>query len=112
MWDKYTGPIDQDAVKTDFLQKAKRNNPPFRFKVKIAPRNRAKVPNAVKEMYKNRQPLIPSLKEVLRDSDMAARWTSGISSVFESKSVETGKSQEARKDGPTDIEQEEVSYFH
>lgn len=109
LWDKYTGPIDQDSIKTEFLQKARRNNPPFRFKVKLAPRNRAKVPNAVKEMYKNRPPLIPSLKEVLRDSDLAARLTQDIPNTFDSKSMEIHNGQETRLNGPTDVEQEEVS---
>lgn len=107
LWDKYTGPIDQDAVKTEFLQKTRRQNPPFRFKVKLAPRNRAKVPNAVKEMYKNRPPLIPSLRDVLRDSDFAVHWTDSVSNSFEFKSEENTENQEIRESGPTETEQEE-----
>lgn len=43
LWDRYAGPIDQDAIKVEFFRKAHRRNPPFRFKVKLAPRNRVRV---------------------------------------------------------------------
>lgn len=102
LWDKYTGPIDHDAVKTEFLQKARRQNPPFRYKVKLAPRNRAKVPNSVKEMYKNRLPLIPTLRDVLRDSEISAR-------MSEKSITFDVKDKDARILGPTETEQEEVS---
>lgn len=105
LWDKYTGPIDQDAIKTEFLQKARRQNPPFRFKVKLAPRNRAKVPNSVKEMYKNRPPLIPSLRDVLRDGEVNGNWVDMNTFVPETKIKDAGL------DGPTETEQEEVSFW-
>ncbi|KAJ1524048.1 hypothetical protein ONE63_010588 [Megalurothrips usitatus] len=101
LWDKYTGPVDQDTIKTEFLQKARRQNPPFRFKVKLAPRNRAKVPNSVKEMYKNRSPLVPTLRDVLRGNEVASRWGFDDSSTFEIKA------KDVRLDGPTETEQEE-----
>ena len=103
LWDKYTGPIDHDAVKTEFLQKARRQNPPFRYKVKLAPRNRAKVPNSVKEMYKNRPLLIPTLRDVLRENEICARM-SDSSNTFEVKD------KDFRIEGPTETEQEEVSF--
>jgi hypothetical protein len=43
LWDRYAGPIDQDAIKVEFFRKAHRRNPPFRFKVKLPPRNRVRV---------------------------------------------------------------------
>lgn len=43
LWDHYAGPIDQDAIKVEFFRKAHRKNPPFRFKVKLPPRNRVRV---------------------------------------------------------------------
>jgi hypothetical protein len=43
LWDRYAGPIDQDAIKVEFIRKAHRRNPPFRFKVKLPPRNRVRV---------------------------------------------------------------------
>ncbi|XP_020297781.1 PHD finger protein 12-like isoform X2 [Pseudomyrmex gracilis] len=56
LWDKYANqPIDQHAVKMDFLRKARRTNPIFRTKGKV--RNRLPlnppVPGAVKHYYKN-----------------------------------------------------------
>jgi len=43
LWDRYAGPIDQDAIKIEFFRKAHRRNPPFRFKVKLPPRNTVRV---------------------------------------------------------------------
>ena len=34
LWDKYCGPVNQDAIKVQFLKKIHRQNPPFRLKVK------------------------------------------------------------------------------
>ncbi len=34
VWDKYTGPVNQHAVKLQFLNKVHRKNPPFRIKVR------------------------------------------------------------------------------
>ncbi|KAK3913509.1 PHD finger protein 12 [Frankliniella fusca] len=107
LWDKYTGPIDHDAVKTEFLQKTRRLNPPFRFKVKLAPRNRAKVPNSVKEMYKNRQPLIPTLREVLRDNEVGSRWMDNNSNSENNPNISDLKKNFVKLEGPTEIEQEE-----
>ncbi|KAK6640697.1 hypothetical protein RUM44_012394 [Polyplax serrata] len=66
LWEKYAGPIDQDAVKLEFIRKVRRKNPPFRFKVKLPPRNKIRVPEAIKQQYACPQPLVPSLKDVLR----------------------------------------------
>lgn len=38
LWTEYTGPVDQDAIKIDFLRKTHRRNPPFNFKVRLAPK--------------------------------------------------------------------------
>lgn len=66
LWDKYKGPVDQDAIKLDFFRKVHRKNPPFRTKVKLGPRNKVKVPLMVKEHYKKPVELLPSLQSVLR----------------------------------------------
>ncbi len=108
MWDKYTGPIDHDAVKTEFLQKTRHLNPPFRFKVKLAPRNRAKVPNSVKEMYKNRQPLVPTLREVLRENEVASRWIDNNTNTEINSNILDLKKKDVKSEGPTETEQEEV----
>ncbi|XP_068086806.1 PHD finger protein 12 [Anabrus simplex] len=67
LWDRYSGPIDQDAIKCEFIRKAHRRFPPFRYKVRLAPRNTVRVPDAVKAHYKCPPPLVPSLRDVLRE---------------------------------------------
>lgn len=78
LWDKYSGPIDQDAIKVEFIRKAHRRNPPFRFKVRLPPRNTVRVPEAVKAHYSCPPPLVPSLRTVLREEEAfasaAAAW--------------------------------------
>lgn len=66
LWDKFNGPVDQDIVKVQFFRKVRSANPPFRVKVKLAPRNRVSVPDMVRYHYKNPPELIPSLRDVLR----------------------------------------------
>ncbi|XP_045584379.1 PHD finger protein 12 [Procambarus clarkii] len=51
LWDKFSVPVDQDAVRVNFLQRCHRKNPPFRYKVKRALRSRIRVPLSVKEQY-------------------------------------------------------------
>uniref|UniRef100_A0A2R5LGP3 PHD finger protein 12 n=1 Tax=Ornithodoros turicata TaxID=34597 RepID=A0A2R5LGP3_9ACAR len=67
LWDRYSGYISQDAVKLQFLRKCHRKSPPFRYKVRMAPKNRVKVPNAVREQYKNPPSLLPSAAEISFD---------------------------------------------
>ncbi|XP_029168539.1 PHD finger protein 12 isoform X2 [Nylanderia fulva] len=60
LWDKYANqPIDQHAVKLDFLRKARTANPLFRTKVKLEGRPRIKVPPSVKFHYENPPQLDP-----------------------------------------------------
>merc|ERR1711874_656877 len=59
LWDKSNGNFDQDAVKLNFLARCHRKNPPFRYKVKRALRNRVRVPQAVKDQYIDRPELLP-----------------------------------------------------
>lgn len=35
LWDKFHGPVSQDALKLHFLNKVNKRNPPFRRKVKL-----------------------------------------------------------------------------
>lgn len=66
LWDKFNGPVDQDAIRLEFFRKIHNRNPPFRFKVKLPLKNRIKLPLMVKCHYSNRVKLLPSLKDVLR----------------------------------------------
>ncbi|XP_076030650.1 PHD finger protein 12 isoform X2 [Oratosquilla oratoria] len=59
LWDKFSTPVDQDAVKMSFLQRCHRKNPPFRYKVKRALRSRIKVPLSVKVQYEDPPDLLP-----------------------------------------------------
>lgn len=66
LWNKFSGPVDHETIKTEFLRKVHLKNPPFRIKLKPKPRDRVEVPPMVEYHYKNPPPLLPSLKEVLR----------------------------------------------
>lgn len=43
LWDRYTGMVDQDAVKLNFLRQIHRENPPFRIKIRLPPRKSVSV---------------------------------------------------------------------
>ncbi|XP_072392696.1 PHD finger protein 12 [Diabrotica undecimpunctata] len=66
LWDKFTGPVDQDSIKLQFFRKIHRKNPPFRIKTKLPPRNTVIVPDMVKYHYKKPVHLLPRLRDVLR----------------------------------------------
>ncbi|XP_072752177.1 PHD finger protein 12 [Anoplolepis gracilipes] len=60
LWDKYANqPVDQHAIKLDFLRKARTVNPLFRTKVRLEGRPRIKVPCSVKFHYENPPQLDP-----------------------------------------------------
>lgn len=73
LWDKFSGPVDQDAIKTQFIRKVHCKNPPFRVKVRLNSRKKASIPGMVRQHYKNPVPLLPSLKDVLRLETVANR---------------------------------------
>lgn len=66
LWDQFSGPVDQETIKSDFLRKVHCKNPPFRYKVKPKPRICAEIPPMVEYHYKRPPPLLPSLRDVLR----------------------------------------------
>ncbi|XP_018560999.1 PHD finger protein 12 [Anoplophora glabripennis] len=66
IWDKFTGPVDQDSVKLEFFRKIHRKNPPFRIKVPLPPKNTVTVPEMVRYHYKKPVNLLPRLRDVLR----------------------------------------------
>lgn len=66
LWDKFSGPVDQQTIKSDFIRKVNCRNPPFRFKMKPKLRQCAEIPQMVEYHYKHPPPLIPSLRDVLR----------------------------------------------
>ncbi|CAH1118667.1 unnamed protein product [Phaedon cochleariae] len=66
LWDKFTGPVDQDCVKLEFFRKIHRKNPPFRIKTRLPPKGTVEVPEMVKYHYKKPVKLLPRLRDVLR----------------------------------------------
>lgn len=66
LWDQFSGPVDQETIKSDFLRKVHCKNPPFRYKVKPKPRICAEIPPMVEYHYKHPPPLLPSLRDILR----------------------------------------------
>lgn len=81
LWNKFNGPIDQDSIKLEFFRRVHSKNPPFRFKIKLPPRNRIKVPPMVKDHYKKPVQLLPSLRDVLRLETVLKRDDKNISQV-------------------------------
>lgn len=67
IWDKFANePVDQHAIKLEFFRRVYQKNPPFRYKVRVTPKNRAKIPPMVRNHYKKPVHLLPSLRDVLR----------------------------------------------
>lgn len=66
LWDEFSKPVDQEAVKADFLRRVQRKNQPLRMKLKAKPRICAEIPQMVEYHYKNPPPFLPSLRDVLR----------------------------------------------
>lgn len=66
LWNQFSTCADHETIKTDFIRRVHRKNPPFRFKLKPKPRFCAEIPPMVEFHYKNPPPLLPSLKDVLR----------------------------------------------
>lgn len=66
LWDQFSGPVDQETVKTDFFRRVHRKSPPYRIKLKPKPRVCAEIPPMVEFHYRHPPQLIPSLRDVLR----------------------------------------------
>lgn len=66
LWNQYSGPVDQETIKTEFFRKIHTKNPPFRVKLKNIPKERVVVPAMVEYHYQNPPEMLPSLKQVLR----------------------------------------------
>lgn len=72
LWNKFSGRINQDGVKLDFLQKIHSSDPPSESEMMMMPQTmRVNVPNAVKQMYKseNRSPKFPLKMDLLGSTD-------------------------------------------
>lgn len=47
LWDRYTGMVDQDAIKLKFLSKVHRKDPPFRIKMRMPRRKMVPVSSSI-----------------------------------------------------------------
>ncbi|XP_077291443.1 PHD finger protein 12 isoform X2 [Arctopsyche grandis] len=67
LWDKFGGPVDQDAVRLDFIRCARKKFPPFRIRLPSGPpRGRVRVPGMVRHHYRHPPPLLPQRREMQR----------------------------------------------
>ncbi|ESP00983.1 hypothetical protein LOTGIDRAFT_238397 [Lottia gigantea] len=65
LWDKYSGRIDQHAVKLKFLQKIHQKNPPFRRKYTHPQRKTIAVPQAIIDHYESPPYLLPAPRGIV-----------------------------------------------
>lgn len=67
LWERVSGPVDQDAVRLEFLRRARAPHPPFRVRLRGAPpRGRVTVPGMVRHHYLRPPPLMPARREHMR----------------------------------------------
>ncbi|XP_013149241.1 PREDICTED: PHD finger protein 12 [Papilio polytes] len=65
LWDKFSAPVDQHAIKIDFIRRARRARPALRLKA-WGYRGRVVVPQMVRLHYRRPPPLLPSRREHVR----------------------------------------------
>ncbi|XP_063628671.1 PHD finger protein 12 [Cydia splendana] len=66
LWERFSAPPDQQAIKIDFIRRARAHRPPFRVKVPVGVRGRVVVPGMVRQHYADPPPLQPSRREYVR----------------------------------------------
>lgn len=106
LWDRFTGPVDQQAVKLEFFRKVHRKNPPFRVKLRLSTKNRVQVPAMVKHHYRKPVLLLPSLKSVLRLEAVCAR-RNGVDLIEEE--VKTEEADESSSTESNNCDSSDVS---
>ncbi|RVE51245.1 hypothetical protein evm_004049 [Chilo suppressalis] len=73
LWDKFSGPVDQHAIKIDFIRRARSHAPRFRLKVPVGVRGRVSVPSMVRSCYRRPPPLLPARREYVRCTKVLKR---------------------------------------
>lgn len=130
LWDKYASRrVDQQAVKLEFLRKARATNPPFRIKVKLNAKSRVQVPTAVKYHYANPPEMEPNhlcrLSDVIQPTIHSAKGYRSEKSNNEtvnngdySIDIETNGGSKGEKNGvnrkngnDTDIVEDSIRYY-
>ncbi|CAH0714029.1 unnamed protein product, partial [Brenthis ino] len=77
LWDKFSAPLDQHALKVDFIRRARNPRPAFRVKVPVGLRGRVVVPRMVRLHYRRPPPLLPSRRDHVRCRDVMRRLCAG-----------------------------------
>ncbi|XP_059622139.1 PHD finger protein 12 [Phlebotomus argentipes] len=98
LWSKFTGPVDQEVVKAQFLRRAYSKNPPFRVKLKPRPRDVAQIPEMIAYHYSNPPDLLPSLRSVMRYEAVKMRAQERLQEDAEALPLEDDKEEVAIKE--------------
>ncbi|CAH2094157.1 unnamed protein product [Euphydryas editha] len=77
LWERFSGPIDQHALKVDFIRRARNPRPAFRVKVPVGLRGRVHVPRMVRQHYRRPPPLLPSRRDYVRCRDVLKNLRAG-----------------------------------
>ncbi|CAH2051599.1 unnamed protein product, partial [Iphiclides podalirius] len=76
LWDKFSAPVDQHAIKIDFIRRARRPRPAFRLRAGGL-RGRVAVPAMVRLHYRRPPPLLPSRREHVRCAAVLSKLKAG-----------------------------------
>ncbi|KPJ12927.1 PHD finger protein 12 [Papilio machaon] len=93
LWDKFSEPVDQHAIKIDFIRRARRARPAFRMKV-WGYRGRVVVPSMVRLHYRRPPPLLPSRREHVRCNNVLKKLKLG--GVYSESDDEEGVKEKHR----------------
>ncbi|XP_068623672.1 PHD finger protein 12 [Battus philenor] len=95
LWDKFSAPVDQHAIKIDFIRRARRARPAFRLKAS-GMRGRVIVPEMVRQHYRHPPPLLPSRREHVRCTAVMKRLKAS-GDYSESEDEEAGRGDTKRQ---------------
>ncbi|KPI95979.1 PHD finger protein 12 [Papilio xuthus] len=93
LWDKFSEPVDQHAIKIDFIRRARRARPAFRVKA-WGYRGRVVVPAMVRLHYRRPPPLLPSRREHVRCNNVLKKLQAG--GVYSESDDEEGVKEKHR----------------
>ncbi|XP_064074242.1 PHD finger protein 12 [Vanessa tameamea] len=77
LWERFSGPVDQHALKVDFIRRARNPRPSFRVKVPVGARGRVHVPRMVRHHYRRPPPLLPARRDHVRCRDVIRNLKAG-----------------------------------
>lgn len=88
LWNKFSQPLDHEAVKLEFFRRVHNKNPPFRVKRRIKPQEKVEIPESVEWHYKNPPSLLPSHRDIMRCDNVKKRGLSTVDFIKPSMLVE------------------------